>query len=578
MLVRGTLNFNNISHTDQISFVFGSINGQLRSAFGKLAALHAKNVFSFAIVTGNLFGEAQDDDQLTDLLEGRIEIPCPTYFTVGTLQLPPRVVERAAKDEEVAPNLHYLGKRSVTKTSEGVRIVALGGIVDLNIVAGLSKDQHEPIHTEGDAKTLRGANNADILLTTMWPTGVWKNSSKGKELQIGAETAPSSQTIAELCEVLKPKYHFAMSPDNIAFEREPFFHQETEEDKDKGISLTRFISLAPWANTVKAKSMYAFTLNREAIITPPVGSTLTPFYTKPAPKKRSADQAEFSRFGAHSHDHDNRRRKHHHRRERSPPPGPDRCFFCLSNPNLPTHMVGCVGEDTYLATAKGPLPAADTFKKQGLEFPGHFIITPLTHAASLSSAAMGGSDDNGDTAIDGNGGEAKKTFAEMKRFRDALQGMVAGASGRKLGAVTWEINRARNIHVHWQFLPVPTAMVSQGLVEAGFRVLAEDMKLGKFVVKEFDTADEVPGDYFRVWIWAEEDGEDGGKVVGKSLLLQFDESIRFDLQYPRKVMAKLLGLEDRTFWQDVVQSEEEETADVAAFRKAFKEWDFTLEG
>jgi hypothetical protein len=118
-------------------------------------------------------------------------------------------------------------------------------------------------------------------------------------------------------------------------------------------------------------------------------------------------------------------------------------------------------------------------------------------------------------------------------------------------------------------------MVGSGMVEAGFRVLAEDMKLGKFAVKEFETADEVPGDYFRVWIWAK---KDGGKVVGKSLVLRFDEGVRFDLQYPRKVMAKLLGLEHRTVWQDVAQSEEEETADVVAFRAAFKPWDFTLAG
>lgn len=559
MSVRSTLHFSDITYTDKISFVFGSVNGQLRSAFSKLAALHTKNVFSFAIATGNLFGEAQDDDELVDLLNGHIEIPCSTYFTVGSTPLPTRVIERIEKDEEVAPNLHYLGKRSVTKTSEGVRIVTLGGMLDLNIVAGLSKDQHEPFHTEGDAKTLRGANTADILLTTMWPADVWNNSSKAKGMQIGATTVASSQTIAELCEALKPRYHFAMSPDNFCFEREPFFLEATEEDKAKGIPITRFISLAPWLNPAKAKSMYAFTLNREAVISPPEGSTLSPFF-KPAMRKRTADQAAFSRF-APSHDNDHRRRKH--RRERSPPPGPDRCFFCLSNPNLPTHMVCSIGEHAYLATAKGPLPAADTFKEQGLDFPAHFVITPFTHAASLSTAAM--SED-----------EAKIAFGEMKRFRESLQGMVSSMSKRKLGAVTWEINRARNIHVHWQFLPVSAEMVSKGLVEAGFRVLAEDLKLGKFTVKDFDTADEVEGDYFRVWIWAEEDDDEGGRVVGKSLLMRFDESIRFDLQYPRKVMAKLLGLENRMIWQDVVQSEGEETADVAAFRQAFKEWDFTM--
>ncbi len=574
MSVRRTLYLSGISHTDQLSFVFGSVNGQLRSAFSKLSTLHAKNVFSFAIVTGNLFSEAQDDEQLTDLLEGRIEISCPTYFTVGTISLPPRVVERVEKDEEVAPNLHYLGKRSVTKTSEGVRIVTLGGLLDPNLVAGPSKDQHEPFHTEGDAKTLRGANNADILLTAMWPADIWKNSPKAKELQIGAETAPASQSIAELCEALKPRYHFTTSPDDFAFEREPFFPDAAEETKDAGIPLTRFLSLAPWANTAKAKSMYAFTLTRDTVLTPPPGSTLTPFFDRSTQqKKRTAAQAEFTRFSTHDRDSSShRRRKHNHpRRERSPPPGPDRCFFCLSNPNLPTHMVCAVGEDAYLATAKGPLPDSSIFAKQGLAMPGHFIITPLTHAPSLSATAMAASGDGEE--------EAKRTFKEMARFRDALQGMVAKASAGKLGGVTWEINRARNIHVHWQFMPVPAEMVTGGLVEAGFRVEAEDLKLGKLVVKEFGTADEVEGDYFRVWVWAEEDGEkegDGGRVVGKCLLLRFDEGVRFDLQYPRKVMAKLLGLEKRMVWQDVAQTEEEEKTDVAAFREAFKEWDFTL--
>jgi hypothetical protein len=52
---------------------------------------------------------------------------------------------------------------------------------------------------------------------------------------------------------------------------------------------------------------------------------------------------------------------------------------------------------------------------------------------------------------------------------------------------------------------------------------------------------------------------------------------RFDLQFGRRVMAKLLGLEDRLIWQDCEQSVEEESKDVEAFRQAFKDWDFTLE-
>ncbi|KAK0657084.1 cwfJ domain-containing protein [Cercophora newfieldiana] len=538
-------------------FVFGSVNGQLRSAFGKLAALHAKTVFSFAIVTGNLFGdpEAQDDDELNTLLDGQIAIACPTYFTVGTTALPQRVLEKIEADEEIAPNLHYLGKRSVTKTSEGVRIVTLGGILDPNIVVGQSNDQTAPFHTESDAKALRGANNADILLTTMWPAEVWKNSAKAKEENINSTSAPSSPSIAELCAALKPRYHFSMSPGPFHFEREPFFPEVKEGAEDKGIELTRFISLAPWGSPAGKKAMYAFVVNRDAIINAPPGSTLTPFFKPAAAHKRSADEAGFSRFSHHDNNHRNRKQ----RRGRSPPPGPDRCFFCLSNPNLPTHMIPSVAEDSYIATAKGPLPSAATYKAEGLDFPAHIIITPIEHVSSLSTAVM-------------NGDDAAKIFKEMTRFRESLQAMISTKSGRKLGAVAWEINRARNIHVHWQLMPVPAEMVTNGLVESGFRVLAKDLQLGDFAVKDFGTADEVGGDYLRVWIWAEEED----KIVGKSLLLRFDENVRFDLQFPRKVMAKLFGLEDRTIWQDVGQTEEEETADTQAFRDGFKEWDFTL--
>ncbi|KAH8891860.1 hypothetical protein GQ53DRAFT_719602 [Thozetella sp. PMI_491] len=543
-------------------FVFGSVNGQLEAAFKKLSLLHAKNSFSFAIVTGNLFAEEQEQASLEALLSGQITIACPTYFTVGTTPLPAGVVEKIGNDEEIAPNLHYLGKRTVFKTSDGVRIVTLGGMLDATIVGGQSMEQHLPYHTNDDAKALKGANTADILLTVAWPRGVWRKSSK--EISVDPATIPATDAIAELCASLKPRYHFAMSPGDFCFEREPFFPPESKDGGDNGITLTRFISMAPWGNAAKAKSMYAFVLNKEAVVTPPAGSTISPFLLAER-KKRTVDDADFSRFSnGHGHDGD-RRHKQRRRRDRSPPPGPDRCFFCMgNNPDLPEHMVVVFGDDCYLATAKGPLPAPDTFKDRGLNFPGHMIITTLQHTPTLSKHAAGMDEE-----------QVAKTFTEMSRLRDSMQGMVSKLSKSKLGAVTWEISRSRNIHLHWQFMPVPAALVKAGTVEAGFRVLAQDLGLGTMRAKEFGAADEIESDYFRVWIWAEDPDDEAGQVLRKSLVLQFDDSIRFDLQYPRKVMAKLMDLEKRTVWQDVAQTVEEETENVAAFREAFKEWDFT---
>lgn len=61
------------------------------------------------------------------------------------------------------------------------------------------------------------------------------------------------------------------------------------------------------------------------------------------------------------------------------------------------------------------------------------------------------------------------------------------------------------------------------------------------------------------------------------LLLPLGPDFRFDLQFGRRVMAKLMELEGRINWKNDVQSQEEEEADATAFKDAFKEFDFTLE-
>ena len=57
--------------------------------------------------------------------------------------------------------------------------------------------------------------------------------------------------------------------------------------------------------------------------------------------------------------------------------------------------------------------------------------------------------------------------------------------------------------------------------------------------------------------------------------MRLDDGFRFDLQFGRRVMAKLLGLEDRADWKNVVQPILDETQDVHKFKEAFESWDFT---
>lgn len=95
------------------------------------------------------------------------------YFALGTNPLPAKVVEKLESNNgELCPNLYFLGKRTTIKTSEGIRIVALGGTLDPNLAVGTSKDNYTPFYSGGDASALKGANTADILITSEWPFGV----------------------------------------------------------------------------------------------------------------------------------------------------------------------------------------------------------------------------------------------------------------------------------------------------------------------------------------------------------------------------------------------------------------------
>ena len=481
-------------------------------------------------------------------------------------------------DDEICPNLYFLGKRSTTKTSEGIRIVTLGGSLDSEIAVGLSKDKHLPFHTEGDAKALHGANTADILVTSSWPTSIRSrsNTKLPEGVDDSSSLAEEEQCIADLCSALRPRYHLSTS-DSVFYEREPFFHLSDEDQPDNS-SITRFISLAAYGNPTKQKWLYAFTIDPNAAppLTMPPGTTATPFTGTSRKRQRLTDQSPtYSRFN-HDNGHQNHHRPNKRARHKAPPPGPQECFFCLSNPNLATHLITSIGEDAYVTTAKGPLSTPTTYSN--LTFPAHMLIIPLSHSPTISTITPPETQTS--------------TYKEMQRYRTALHALLTSTGKGALGAVTWEVSRAEGIHIHWQFLPVPANLIKKGLVEAAFKVEAENEKYpttfkAKAMIGDGPAAH--AGDYFRVWIWRPDegaestldhgdDGDDGGEERGeeKELVLPLSAEFRFDLQFGRRVMAKLLGLEGRMHWKDCTQSDAEEKTDADGFKDAFKRFDFSL--
>lgn len=457
-----------------------------------------------------------------------------------------------------------MGKRFTGKTSEGIRIVALGGTLDPNIIVGASKDKYPPYYGESDAKMLLAGKTADILITNEWPKGITKRS----KVELNTETPPTEQEcIAELAATLKPRYHFSTSG-SAFFEREPFFHTPSEET-DGLYQFTRFISLASFNNPNKAKWIYAFSLDPTAShpVSVPTGTTASPLTLTDSKKRTAPEQGssglvyEESGCRGRGGGHRSKRRRGDHRG----PLSASECFFCLSNDNIATHLITSIGDAAYLTTAKGPLPTSSTFP--GLGFPCHMLIIPLTHQSTLGS--MDEADRQG-------------TYAEMQKYRSAMNKMIASRSkGRKesehYGSVTWEVSKASLPHTHWQYLPLPVSLIRKGLVEAAFKALAENLHWPAFTKEDVGDGHTETSDFFRVKIWeppTDDEGEDEGEGRDVDLVMRFDESIKFHNQFGREVMAKLLRLDERIDWHDCGQTREEEEGDVGAFKEAFKKFDF----
>jgi hypothetical protein len=178
-----------------------------------------------------------------------------------------------------------------------------------------------------------------------------------------------------------------------------------------------------------------------------------------------------------------------------------------------------IGTEVYLALAKGPLT---TNEAVGMEFPGHVLIIPIAHTAVPTNE------------ID-----------EMEAYRVKL-----GEFYDKRGshAITFEIHHSEGIHAHWQVIPVPKSTES-----------LEDEFLRGFAEKDMTLEKREPGE-----------SEEYCRVFLPSGIFVTSLPARFDLQLPRRILAKVLKLEDRQDWRSCIQSEEEERADAANFRKEYE--------
>lgn len=547
----------------------GSVQGNFKKAFEKISKLQAKQKFDLAIIVGDVFGSATNDttsDDLRALLNGQIHIPLPTYFTIGDSAFPDVVRAKLEADEDVCPNLLYLGRKGTTTTIEGVKLVALGGRQIQNETSVSGKlGSCDPQYLDNDARGLHGAHSAHILITNQWPANV-TNGSK-VDIPPPVNELVGAQSISNLCEALKPWYHFSSSP-QVVWEREPF-KQTADYDSLEQPAVTRFKSL-PSVTAPTKEWMSAFSLDTSRPPTTIEPPTISPFSRASPPRKRpSEENPSYERYpGA------GRR----HKRPRNDRNDPNDCFMCLNKPEFKTHLVVSIGEESIVTASRGPLSTMSTFPQ--LSSSGHVMIIPHYHAADEAAQGRRPAE------------EVTAEFKEMSEFRRALNRMVGSKSSGQLGTVCWEVNRTGIRHHHWSLIPCPAEQVKKGLIDAAFKVSREQQKYPAFGTCDPDSQLPIKSDYFRVWTWASDpieiadqtngnDGTENEVGVTKSIYFPLPAEQRFNIWFGREVMAGLLQLEDRLNWRDALlrkdgseQVAEEE--DAQGLRDDFEEFDFAM--
>jgi len=585
--------------------VVGAVQGQLAKAFQKISKLHSKTDFAFALVAGDLFGH-EADDEAQALLSGSVTVPLPTYFTVGDNALPQAVQEKLESAGEVCPNLFYLGRKGTLTTTEGIKIVFLGGRQVQNeesITQSIGK--YDSLYLENEARILQGANNAHIVLTNQWPARI--ESGSNIPVPAGVDPCTSTRAVANLCATLKPRYHFSSSP-IASWKREPFVWP-MEYSENAETQVTRFESLG----SISLKSsewLSAFTLDLTKPATTEGAQRAAPFTVTTPRSKRKRDALDADPYPGRRYDHsttDSHRPSGRGRNNKRPKYDPNDCFMCLGKPQFSANMVISIADESFLTSLRGPLPTTATFPH--LKSTGNLMIIPMYHAADETAHGRRAPSD------------LQTEFNEMTRYRHALQHTLLAKANGDLGAVCWEVNRTGIRHFHWQWIACPQAMISKGLVEAAFKVAAEKNSYEKFRACEPDKLlPDRQSDFFRVWIWsaataastsstdpAATDGQaytNGKDPAAISPIAQADALAagqddteksstpngttetcmyfelppdqRFNIQFGRTVMSSLMMLEHRADWRSVPAEEGDEARDAEAWKEDFATWDFAM--
>lgn len=516
--------------------VCGSINGQFKGLFDKIKKVNSKaGPFSAAYCVGNFFVKDCAANWLKVKSEGCV-IPLyifgPHSEDVDMSQFGTR------SDGELAPNVFHLGKRGILK-SNGLKIAYLSGVD-----GETNQNCNETVFSPDDVQFIRDScvknedfKGVDLLLTYEWPADICKNETQNNLPE--GNFPPGSDKISWLALHIRPQYIFSGRED-LFYARRPYrnYFNNCKEHVSRFVGLSS-IKGEKWISAYNIGSIDGQSKIIPNIHDCPFNRNLLNLDLVPSSKKQEAQQY-FYNTKPEERGQKRRKKQDEDKQKRGPAFDVDNCWFCLSSTNVEKHLVVTIGEEMYVALAKGGLTE------------GHLIILPVGHHYSSldlpESAAL-----------------------ELEKFKKSLLVFY-----KSIGQVPIFFERSfKNFHCQIQVIPIPADLhgvkpVFQDAAEAeGLEFL--DLPPGvplKDVIKKMkiETSSgirEVNPPFFYL-----EMSEQARMVV----IIQN----KFPLDFGRQVLASedLLNLPDRDSWKSCVVSKEEEAQLTAKFRNDFKPFNF----
>ncbi|RZB71826.1 zinc finger CCCH domain-containing protein 64-like isoform X2 [Glycine soja] len=172
------------------------------------------------------------------------------------------------------------------------------------------------------------------------------------------------------------------------------------------------------------------------------------------------------------------------------------CWFCLSSPNVESHLIISIGENYYLALAKGPLVE------------DHVLIIPVEHMPSTLSMSS-------------------ESEIELSRFQNSLKSYC---KSQEKEVIFFEWVSVRGTHANLQAIPIPSSKAI--MAEKIFNLAAQKLRF-EFVTKKFDSISDG-----RKFLKAQIDGDSSlfyAQIPGGTILLHHvEEKEKFPAQFGRE--------------------------------------------